>query len=66
MALVSTPPHPRAAPPLLQGLGLSQITEAAYERVLSLPVFPARSDGDIDRVVDQVTTVAGEVGDASS
>jgi perosamine synthetase len=33
------------------GPGLCPKAEAAYERILSLPIFPAMSDADVDRVV---------------
>ena len=34
------------------GPGLCPVAEAAYERILSLPLFPAMADDDVDRVVD--------------
>ncbi len=33
------------------GAGLCPVAEAAYEEILSLPIFPAMSDEDVDRVV---------------
>jgi dTDP-4-amino-4,6-dideoxygalactose transaminase len=36
------------------------VAEAAYERILSLPLFPGMSDGDVSAVVRAVTDlVAG-------
>jgi perosamine synthetase len=34
------------------GPGLCPVAEAAYEEVLSLPMFPLMLDGDVTRVVD--------------
>ncbi len=42
------------------GPGLCPVAEAAYERLLTLPLFPAMSDHDVDRVIDQVTDVLRE------
>jgi perosamine synthetase len=39
--------------------GLSPRAEAAYERLLSLPMFPAMSDHDVDDVVTAVRKVLG-------
>jgi perosamine synthetase len=36
------------------GPGLCPAAEAAYESVLSLPMFPAMSDADVDRVVNSL------------
>ncbi len=33
------------------GPGLCPVAEAAYEEILSLPIFPAMSDEDVDRVI---------------
>lgn len=33
------------------GPGLCPVAEVAYERILSLPIFPGMSDDDVDRVV---------------
>jgi dTDP-4-amino-4,6-dideoxygalactose transaminase len=32
------------------------VTDAEFERVLSLPIYPAMTDGDVERVVDAVRT----------
>jgi perosamine synthetase len=37
------------------GLGLCPIAEAAYEEILSLPIFPLMSDGDCDRVIAELS-----------
>jgi perosamine synthetase len=34
------------------GAGLCPVAEAAFERILSLPLFPGMDDGDADRVVE--------------
>ena len=39
------------------GPGLCPVAEAAYERLLSLPMFPAMSDGDVRDVVEAVDKV---------
>ncbi len=38
--------------------GMCPVAEAAYERILSLPMFPAMSDADVNRVIDAVGHVA--------
>jgi dTDP-4-amino-4,6-dideoxygalactose transaminase len=35
------------------------VAEAAYEGLLSLPMFPAMTDSDVDDVVRAVTKVVG-------
>ena len=39
--------------------GLCPVAEAAYERILSLPMFPAMSDGDVRDVVEAMDKVIG-------
>ena len=34
--------------------------QAAFERIVSLPIYPKMSDGDVARVVDAVRAIAGE------
>jgi UDP-4-amino-4,6-dideoxy-N-acetyl-beta-L-altrosamine transaminase len=41
------------------GPGLCPRTEAAYEAILSLPIFPAMNNDDVDDVVTAVTKVVG-------
>lgn len=41
------------------GPGLCPIAEAAYQRVLSLPIFPAMTDHDVDFVVESIGEAAG-------
>jgi dTDP-4-amino-4,6-dideoxygalactose transaminase len=36
--------------------------ELFYEEALSLPLFPAMTDGDVGRVIEAVRQVAGKVG----
>ena len=33
------------------GLGLCPVSEAAYEKILSLPIFPSMTDADVDDVI---------------
>lgn len=42
------------------GPGLCPVAEAAYERIVSLPIFPRMSDADVDRVIQAMVEVAGE------
>ncbi|MFB3924424.1 MAG: UDP-4-amino-4,6-dideoxy-N-acetyl-beta-L-altrosamine transaminase [Syntrophales bacterium] len=35
--------------------------EAAYKQIVSLPMFPAMSDGDVDRVIAAVHKITGQV-----
>ncbi len=37
--------------------GLCPVAESAYERILSLPMFPAMSDEDVRKVIDSVKEV---------
>lgn len=46
--------HPYYRERLGTALGLCPVAEAAYERILSLPIFPAMSDGEVARVIDAV------------
>jgi perosamine synthetase len=47
------------------GPGLCPRAEAAYEQILSLPIYPAMSDTDVDRVVDTlIDTAEGQTGGA--
>ena len=43
--------HPYYRQRFATGPGLCPIAEAAYERILSLPIFPAMSDDDTDYVI---------------
>jgi perosamine synthetase len=42
--------------------GLCPNAEAAYENILSLPIFPAMSDGDVDDVIEAMWKVMGAYG----
>lgn len=42
------------------GPGLCPVAEAAYEEILSLPMFPGMADGDVDRVVNTLVRVLPE------
>jgi UDP-4-amino-4,6-dideoxy-N-acetyl-beta-L-altrosamine transaminase len=46
--------HPYHRRRLGTGPGLCPVAEAAYERILSLPLFPAMADEDVDRVVREL------------
>jgi len=39
------------------GPGLCPVAEAAYERILSLPMFPGMTDDDVERVIGAVREV---------
>ena len=39
------------------GEGLCPVAEAAYEEILSLPIFPAMTDNDVERVIRTVSEV---------
>lgn len=41
------------------GPGLCPVAEAAYEQILSLPMFPGMTDADVRDVVEAVTKVVG-------
>ena len=45
--------------------GLCPVAEAAYEEILSLPLFPAMTDEDVAEVIAAVEKVAGAVGKGS-
>ena len=49
--------HPYYRITLGTGPGLCPVAEAAYERILSLPIFPAMTDDDVDRVIAAVSMV---------
>jgi perosamine synthetase len=42
--------------------GLCPVAEAAYEQILSLPMFPSMSDGDVRFVIETVGDVIGNLG----
>jgi perosamine synthetase len=35
--------------------GLCPVAESAYERILSLPIFPSMSDGDVEAVTEALS-----------
>ena len=49
--------HPYYRNKLGTGRGMCPVAEAAYERILSLPMFPAMTDGDVADVVEAVLKV---------
>jgi len=49
--------HPYYADTFGYRAGDFPAAEGAFERTVSLPLYPAMSDGDVDRVVDAVTEV---------
>lgn len=42
--------------------GLCPNAEAAYENIISLPIFPAMSDGDVDDVIEAIWKVLSDYG----
>lgn len=48
------------------GPGLCPVAEAFYERILSLPMFPAMSDSDVGHVIEAVLAVAAHFGERQS
>jgi len=44
------------------GAGLCPVAEAAYERLITLPMFPAMSDRDVDDVIEACTKVLAVYG----
>ncbi len=42
------------------GPGLCPVAEDAYERILTLPLFPRMTDADVERVAGEVIAVLGE------
>jgi perosamine synthetase len=51
--------HPFYRGRLGTGPGLCPVAEAAYEEILSLPMFPAMSDDDVDDVIAALVKVTG-------
>jgi len=49
--------HPFYQKRFATGLGLCPVAESAYERILSLPIFPAMTDRDCDDVIHAVQKV---------
>ena len=49
--------HPYYRATLGTSPGLCPVAEAAYEEILSLPIFPAMSDGDVDDVIAALVKV---------
>jgi perosamine synthetase len=39
------------------GPGLCPVVEEAYEKIISLPIFPAMDDRDVERVVEVIRQV---------
>ncbi len=50
--------HPYYRKRMGTGPGMCPVAEAAYERIVSLPMFPAMSDADVERVIREVERVA--------
>ena len=49
--------HPYYKQRFNTGPGLCPIAENAYEKILTLPLFPSMSDEDVDRVINAVLEV---------
>jgi perosamine synthetase len=41
-------------------VGQCPVAEAAYEQLISLPMFPAMTDGDVQRVIETVSALVGD------
>jgi perosamine synthetase len=52
--------HPFYRRRLGTGPGLCPVAEAAYEQILSLPLFPRMTDGDVEDVIGAVSRALGE------
>jgi perosamine synthetase len=52
--------HPYYRKRLGTGLGLCPVAEGAYERILSLPIFPRMTDNDVNVVIAAVSKVVGD------
>jgi perosamine synthetase len=53
--------HPYYQRRLGTGPGLCPVAEAAYDRLLSLPIFPAMSGADVDRVVAALEEILSQI-----
>ena len=42
--------------------GAFPVSEAAYERLITLPLFPAMTDDDVTHVIESVATVLARFG----
>jgi len=40
-------------------MGLCPVAEAAYERILSLPIFPGMTDEDVSKVIGAIDSISG-------
>ena len=49
--------HPFYRNKFKTGLGLCPVAEAAYEGILSLPLYPSMSDGDVIHVIETIKKV---------
>ena len=49
--------HPYYQRELGTAAGLCPVAEAAYEELLSLPMWPGLTDEDVDRVVDALAEI---------
>jgi perosamine synthetase len=49
--------HPFYRKRFSTGPGLCPVAEHAYEQVLSLPMYPSLSDGEVDRVIEAMEEV---------
>lgn len=54
--------HPYHQERLGTGPGDCPVAESAYARILSLPLFPAMADADVDRVLDELGTALAATG----
>lgn len=54
--------HPYYQKHLGTAPGLCPVAEAAYERIISLPMHPGLTDADVDRVVEETAKIADPTG----
>ena len=50
--------HPYYRQKFHTGKGLCPVAEKAYEQILSLPMFPAMTDEDVEKVIASITEIA--------
>lgn len=53
--------HPYYRRVLGTGAGMCPVAEKAYEQILSIPIYPGMSDGDVERVIGRLTEAVGQL-----
>jgi len=51
--------HPFYREKFHTGLGLCPVAEAAYEQIISIPMFPGMTDEDVENVIGVLTEMVG-------